>query len=161
MYQASKILIATPLTSFRKKTTPTKEEAKEGSSEGEQEGSKNEHVMSIVPSIPLLEDVAEATYEGSAIKIILSFHSKFWLDDALLFFCSDSIVSQVWADPPRPSYAASSSSSSSSSPPCHLLTGFITGSHATAASKWSTWRIIDTFNKQLDLMFGTKEVPSP
>jgi uncharacterized cupin superfamily protein len=47
----------------------------------------------------------------------------------LLVFCAESVVSQVWADPPRSTHYDGTAEE------CHILTGFITGSQAKGNPK--------------------------
>ena len=89
--------------------------------------------------------------QGQAVKVILAFGEQFWPEDMLLTFCAESVASQVWADPPRQSIHDG----------FHTLTGFITGSQATAASAWPTWRTVDAVLKQLDSMFSASSDRTP
>lgn len=89
--------------------------------------------------------------QGQAVKVILAFGERFWPEDMLLTFCAESVASQVWADPPRQSIHDG----------FHTLTGFITGSQATAASAWPTWRTVDAVLKQLDSMFSASSDRTP
>jgi len=118
--RAKRVVLATPMTSFQKGG------------------------IVITPEVPITEG-AQASQMGKAVKLILMFKERFWPPHMLFVFCSDSIVSQMWMDPPRTQY-----------PECHLITGYITGSQAGACHKWPTWQIVDAFLKQLDLMFATK-----
>lgn len=118
--RAKKVVLATPMTSFQKGG------------------------IAITPPVPVTAG-AEASEMGKAVKVIIMFKERFWPAHMLFVFCSDSIVSQMWMDPPRTLY-----------PECHLITGYITGSQAGACHKWPTWQIVDAFLKQLDLMFATK-----
>ena len=55
----------------------------------------------------------------------------------LLVFCADSVVSQVWSDPPRVTHYDGATEE------CHILTGFITGSQAKGklnAVRWQQWQ---------------------
>ena len=131
-YRTARVLVAAPVTAYRP--------GAEGS-------------FAFSPRIPALEAAAAEAFEGWAVKVLLSFTRRFWDPSMLLVFCADSVVSQIWADPPRPTYAEAGE--------CHVLTGFITGSQAKAASGWSAWEIVDAFLKQLDAMFATQEVPRP
>ena len=131
-YRTARVLVAAPVTAYRP--------AAEGS-------------FAFSPRIPALETAAAEAFEGWAVKVLLSFTRRFWDPSMLLVFCADSVVSQIWADPPRPTYAEAGD--------CHVLTGFITGSQAKAASGWSAWEVVDAFLKQLDAMFATQEVPRP
>ena len=47
----------------------------------------------------------------------------------LLVFCAESVVSQVWADPPRSTHYDATTEE------FHILTGFITGSQAKGNAK--------------------------
>ena len=125
---ASRVMVAVPMTAFRADSE-----------------------LVIRPRVAELTMAAAECNEGSAVKVILSFSQQFWDPKMLLVFCAESIVPQIWADPPRPSYSEA----------CHVLTGFITGSQAKAASGWATWKIVDAFLKQLDLMFASKTKKSP
>lgn len=121
---AKKVVLATPMTSFQKGG------------------------IAISPEVPIKG--AEASQMGKAVKLILMFKERFWPPHMLFVFCSDSIVSQMWMDPPRSKY-----------PECHLITGYITGSQAGSCHKWPTWQIVDAFLKQLDLMFAKKSGKRP
>lgn len=72
--------------------------------------------ITITPPVPVTAG-AEASEMGKAVKVIIMFKERFWPAHMLFVFCSDSIVSQMWMDPPRTLY-----------PECHLITGYITGS---------------------------------
>jgi len=122
---AKRVVLATPMTSFQKGG------------------------IDISPAVPITEG-AQASEMGKAVKLILMFNKSFWPSHMLFVFCSDSIVSQMWMDPPRTQF-----------PQCHVITGYITGSQAGACHKWPTWQIVDAFLKQLDLMFATKETKRP
>jgi monoamine oxidase len=139
-FRAGRVLLALPLTAYRPSPTPTAAVV-DGSSRGDDAGA-----LTISPALAggRVGRAALECFEGAAVKVILTFTERFWPDSMLLVFCADSIVSQIWADPPRPGYR----------PECHALTGFITGGQAQAASTWPAWKVVDAFVKQLDLMFA-------
>lgn len=127
---SKRVVMATPITAFQA---------------GAEDG------IAITPAIGPLSEGAKEVNCGACVKVILSFTQRFWPDSCLFIFCADSLVSQLWMDPPR-----------SGAPSNYFtVTGFITGMPAQACALWPAWRVVDAFKKQLDLMFSTKTRRTP
>ena len=91
------------------------------------------------PPLPPLQRRAYDTLDfGNCIKVVVTLKRRVWPSDHNLWFCMDSVVSQVWGDPFVP----------------NRITGWITGTQAVALREWKAQRIVQVFLAQLDEIFS-------
>jgi monoamine oxidase len=102
--------------------------------------------IQFVPSLPQdkLRGIAGLRMDAG-MKIFAKFNKTFWQEKHHLVICADTFVPQFWTygkDVP-------------------IVTGFVTGDQAAAASALPPRQAADSFIKQLDAVYGTESNPRP
>jgi monoamine oxidase len=103
--------------------------------------------ITFIPELPKEKlAAAKKVGMGPAMKVILKFSRAFWPKNMQLVICSESFVSQMWMKG-GPDFGLNTP---------YLIVGFVTGDSVKYMHRMTSEAIVQTFLRQLDVMFGNE-----